>query len=254
MRPAYCRATYQRASSAPCIARHMMPYMPCRCTHVHFAAVVICAQDKHAQAALHVHQQLLTGRADAGGLRSPTCRPSSQPTRTPLQSLHFCALWMYDPTLLAAETGVGLEAASRKLREAVEAAVALPQEAQDQVAEAMQGVLQQLLLASRCGELPPNTCWGRSLTSIGGMVLSCAVLCCAVLCCAVLCCAVLCCAVLCCAVLRAMLVLVLVLLGELCCSECCAAAMGDVVLCRAGGAALCIAVLWHAVPNRAVPC
>jgi hypothetical protein len=40
------------------------------------------------------------------------------------------------------ESGVGLEAASGKLREAVEAALALPEEAQDQVADAMQGVLQ----------------------------------------------------------------------------------------------------------------
>jgi hypothetical protein len=48
---------------------------------------------------------------------------------------------------------VGLDAATRKLRQAVAAAVALPEEAQDQVADAMQGILQQLLLASRCGEL-----------------------------------------------------------------------------------------------------
>jgi hypothetical protein len=63
----------------------------------------------------------------------------------------------------AAASAVGLAAASRKLREAVGAAVTLPAEAQDQVADAMQAVLQQLLLSSRCGmdghSSVPEMCW-----------------------------------------------------------------------------------------------
>jgi hypothetical protein len=50
----------------------------------------------------------------------------------------------------AVARAVGLEAASWKLWEVLEKVLLLDKEEQDQVAEAVEGVLQQLLLASRC--------------------------------------------------------------------------------------------------------
>ena len=45
---------------------------------------------------------------------------------------------------------VGLKVASRKLRELLGVVVLLPEAAQDQVADAVEDLVQQLLLASRC--------------------------------------------------------------------------------------------------------
>ena len=55
---------------------------------------------------------------------------------------------------------VGLEAASRNLREVLGIVLLLEKKDQDKVAGAMQGLVQQLLLAARCEALPPSALLG----------------------------------------------------------------------------------------------
>ena len=74
---------------------------------------------------------------------------------------------MYRRSSPAAERVLGLEAASGKLREVLATVFLLAKEDQDQVADAMQGLVQQLLLAARCEPccvlLGPGGCLLRAM-------------------------------------------------------------------------------------------